>query len=239
MGTNMLLRRPLLLNALGLGLLLSWALPTFTLWAYLDDSVFWFFNHTINADNPRWNTLLAAMNSRKYDVIVMLGMLTIMASACYRDPQGGLLRWLGIGICMLLTAGVTALLVRYLVTYSHPSPTMHYPDASRISQLVSFSTKDKAGSSFPGDHGIMAMIFTGFMLRFGGRAIQVASLTLLIFAIFPRIIVGAHWLSDIFVGSLSITLLLLPWVLCTPVASRCSVAISGFFERRVAAYRAR
>jgi membrane-associated phospholipid phosphatase len=227
----MLLHRPLLLNALGLGLIFSWALPSLTLWPYLDDSVFWFFNHTISADNPRWTTLLAAMNSRIYDAVVMLGMLAIMATACYRDPRGGWLRWLGIGVIMLLTAGVTALLVRYLVTYTHASPTLLYVDASRVSQFVSFATKDQAGSSFPGDHGIMAMIFTGFMLSFGDRITRIASLVIVVLAAAPRIMVGAHWLSDILVGSLSIVLLLLPWVLCTPLARRCSAAITRLAER--------
>ncbi|HSH48378.1 MAG TPA: phosphatase PAP2 family protein [Halomonas sp.] len=228
---DMFLHRPLLLNALGLGLIFSWALPSFTLWPYLDDSVFWLFNRTISADHPRWTTLLAAMNNRFYDAVVMLGMLTLMASACYRDPRGGWPRWLGIGVTMLLTAGVTALLVRYLVTYTHPSPTLLYPDASRVSQFVDFATKDQAGSSFPGDHGIMAMIFAGFMLSFGDRITRIASLAIATLAAAPRIMVGAHWLSDILVGSLSIVLLILPWALCTPLARRCSAAISGLAER--------
>ncbi|MGO2133393.1 MAG: hypothetical protein ACTH3D_10945, partial [Halomonas sp.] len=82
------LRRPLLLTALGLAIIFSWAMPSFTLWIHIDDRVFWFFNHTLSADNPGWTTLLAAMNSRFFDLVVMALMLGLMALACQRDPQG-------------------------------------------------------------------------------------------------------------------------------------------------------
>jgi membrane-associated phospholipid phosphatase len=58
------------------------------------------------------------------------------------------------------------------------------------------------------------------MLRyFGKKAFLIAVLIFLIFA-FPRIIIGAHWFTDVFVGSLSIALVGLPWVLLTPLSDR-------------------
>ncbi|MDN6180483.1 MAG: phosphatase PAP2 family protein [Halomonas subglaciescola] len=224
-------RRILLLNATGIALLLSWVMPSFTLWTYLDDGVFWFFNHTISDNNPRWNVALGALNNRKYDMVIMFGMLAIMISASYRDKAGGFRRWLGIGITMLLTAGLMNELVRNLITYSHPSPTKFFDDANLLSQFVHFSTKDQAGNSFPGDHGVMAMIFAAFMLSFGDRITRIASLILVTCAVAPRVMVGAHWLSDVLVGSLSIVLLLLPWVLCTPIARNSSAAITRAFKR--------
>ncbi|MBZ9557827.1 MULTISPECIES: phosphatase PAP2 family protein [unclassified Modicisalibacter] len=235
----MSINRILLLNALGIGLLLSWALPGFTLWTHLDDGVFWFFNHTINAGNPHWDAVLAALNNRKYDALIMLAMLAIMAWASKRDRQGGWRRWLGIGLTMLVTAALINEFVRHLVPYAHPSPTVAFPDASLVSRFVHFATKDQAGNSFPGDHGIMAMIFAGFMLSFGDRVTRIASLILVVCAVTPRIMVGAHWLSDVLVGSLSIALLLLPWVLCTPLARRSSAALTGLVERGIVAYRTR
>lgn len=169
----MLSRRILLFNALGVALLLSWALPSFTLWTYLDDGVFWFFNHTISDNHPRWNVVLAALNNRKYDMLIMLAMLVTMAAASYRDQQGGFRRWFGIGVTMLITAGLINELVRTVVTYSHPSPTRFFDDANLLSQFVHFATKDQAGNSFPGDHGIMAMIFAAFMLTFGDRLTRI------------------------------------------------------------------
>lgn len=227
----MSLRRPLLLNALGLAIIISWIMPSFTLWTHLDARIFWFFNHTLSADNSVWTTLMAAMNNRFHDLAVMLMMLALMGLGCQRDPKGSWPRWFGIGVTMVLTAGVTALLVRYLVVYTHVSPTLHYPQATRITELVDFSTKAISNSSFPGDHGIMAMIFTAFMLKFGDRLVRALSLIVLVLAATPRVIVGAHWFTDLLVGSLAIVLLILPWVLCTPLAERCTDTINSYVLR--------
>ena len=37
---------------------------------------------------------------------------------------------------------------------------------------------------------------------------------------FPRVMIGAHWLTDIAVGSLTAVLIGLPWVLMTPLSDR-------------------
>lgn len=58
------------------------------------------------------------------------------------------------------------------------------------------------------------------MLRyFGKKAFTIALLIVVIFA-FPRVMIGAHWLTDIVVGSLSAVLIGLPWVLMTPLSDR-------------------
>ncbi|WP_280562810.1 MULTISPECIES: phosphatase PAP2 family protein [unclassified Chromohalobacter] len=223
--------RIILFNLMGIALITSWWIPQFTLWSTLDDGVFWLFNHTLTADNPHWTTIIAALNNRKFDLLIICCMLGTMGYACYRDRNGGWRRWLGIGFTMLLTAGIINELVRHIITYGHPSPTKVFDNVNLVSQFVTFATKDQAGNSFPGDHGIMAMIFAGFMLTFGDRLTRIASILLVLAATAPRIMVGAHWFSDIFVGSLSIALLLLPWVLCTPIAKRSAQCLHQGLER--------
>ncbi|MDR5857995.1 phosphatase PAP2 family protein [Halomonas eurihalina] len=223
--------RILLLNALGVLLITSWWVPYFTFWSTLDDAVFWWFNQTIGDDHLRWTEILAALNSRRYDILIMLCMLSVMGWASYRDRLGGWRRWFGIGVTMLITAGLVSEMVRHVITYGHPSPTMTFDEVNLASSFVEFVTKDQAGNSFPGDHGIMSMIFAGFMLTFGDRLTRLASIALTLLAIVPRIMVGAHWLSDVLVGSLSICLLLLPWVLCTPLAPRMSASVTAGLKR--------
>ncbi|SEM37519.1 phosphatase PAP2 family protein [Halomonas caseinilytica] len=227
----MKLSRILLLNVIGMLIITSWWLPSLSFWTVLDDAVFWWFNQTIGDDNLRWTEVLAALNSRRYDILIMLCMLTLMGWASYRDRQGGWRRWFGIGVTMLITAGLVSELVRHVITYGHPSPTLAFDEVNLVSSFVEFATKDQAGNSFPGDHGIMSMIFAGFMLTFGDRVTRLASIALAILATAPRVMVGAHWLSDVLVGSLSICLLLLPWVLCTPLASRMSASVMAGLER--------
>ena len=61
------------------------------------------------------------------------------------------------------------------------------------------------------------MIFAAFMMRFANRRVAFWSIVSVVLLSAPRILVGAHWFSDVYVGGLSIALLILPWVLCTPV----------------------
>lgn len=49
----------------------------------------------------------------------------------------------------------------------------------------------------------MLLIFSGVMLRyFGRKAFAIALIIFVVFA-FPRVMIGAHWFTDIAVGSLS------------------------------------
>ncbi|MEN8469449.1 hypothetical protein AAH476_33470, partial [Enterobacter cloacae subsp. cloacae] len=54
----------------------------------------------------------------------------------------------------------------------------------------------------------------------------IALVIVVVFA-FPRVMIGAHWLTDIAVGSLTAVLIGLPWVLMTPLSDR----VIGIFDR--------
>jgi membrane-associated phospholipid phosphatase len=76
-----------------------------------------------------------------------------------------------------------------------------------VSDVISFPTKDASKDSFPGDHGMMLLIFASFMWRyFGRRAFAIALVIFVVFA-FPRVMIGAHWFTDIAVGSLTAVLI--------------------------------
>ncbi|MBF8222795.1 MULTISPECIES: phosphatase PAP2 family protein [Halomonadaceae] len=206
--------RLLSLPALGLLLWLSWQLGL-PLWSWLDEVVFWSLNASIHEAAPLWVTFLAAINNRSFDLVIIAAMLAIILWAIRREGPGGWQRWGGICVVMLLSAGLTNEILRNLIDVQRLSPTLLYPEANLVSELVTFPTKDRSGNSFPGDHGVMSMIFAAFMLRFGGRPIRIAGLLLMLVASAPRVLVGAHWLSDLLVGSLAIVLLTQPWVLCS------------------------
>ena len=107
------------------------------------------------------------------------------------------------------------------------SPSLFFSDVTRVSDVVNFPTKDASKDSFPGDHGMMLLIFASFMWRyFGRRALAVALVIFVVFA-FPRVMIGAHWFSDIAVGSLTAVLIGAPWVLMTPLSDK----LIAFFDR--------
>lgn len=206
------------LNLLGGVIVASWYWELLLPWSVIDDGVFFFFNQFVGGEYLRWNKLLALLNTRYFDGLAFGLMALMFAYAMYLDkrPQRWL-RWFGIGFTMLLTAGFLGLFTLRGIHYEQVSPTLFYDYANRLTDVVTFPTKDSSGNSFPGDHGLMLMVFAAFMLRFAQSRVAWLSVVFVVLLSAPRIMVGAHWFSDIYMGSLAIALIALPWVLLTPL----------------------
>ncbi|WP_228716862.1 phosphatase PAP2 family protein [Billgrantia pellis] len=220
--------RALLFNLLGVFLIGTWLSPSLLFWTELDDVVFFVTNAWLREDNAAWVLFVAFSNHRLFDVASLLVLLGLFLWAMRRDTQHPyrLLRWGGIGITMLLSAIFIAQGFRVVVPYTHPSPTVVYENVNLVTQLVDFSTKDSAGSSFPGDHGINLFLFTAFMWRFAGLRVALVSAAFAVLLSAPRILSGAHWFSDVFFAALAINLIVTPWILLTPLGPRLAQSIT-------------
>lgn len=222
----------LLLNVAGLALFFSWYIPVnHGFWFPLDSSLFHFFNQgLVKSDAFLW--LVAITNNRAFDGFSLLAMGCLMFSFWLKEDYSGRRRILIIGLVMLLTAVIVNQLAQHLMPVKRASPSLSFPNIYRVSELLHIPTKDASKDSFPGDHGMMLLIFSGFMLRyFGKKAFAIALLIVVIFA-FPRVMIGAHWLTDIVVGSLSAVLIGLPWVLMTPLSDRLIAVFDRHLPRR-------
>lgn len=205
----------ILFNLLGVALFLSWFLPAnHGGWFTLDSAIFFFFNRHLATD-PAFLHLVAITNNRAFDVISLLAMGLLYLYFYLKQDAAGRRRLVITGVVMLLTAVVLNQL-GHLLPVKHPSPPLTFDNIYRVSELTGIPTKDASSDSFPGDHGMMLIIFSCFMLRyFGRRAFAVALLITLLFSL-PRVMIGAHWFTDIAVGSLSVVLVGASWVLMTP-----------------------
>ncbi|WP_346825683.1 phosphatase PAP2 family protein [Serratia inhibens] len=206
-------------NLLGIALFLSWFLPVnHGYWFTVDSAIFFFFNRHLATD-PGFLHLVAITNNRAFDVISLIAMGLLYLSFYLKQDAAGRRRLLITGVVMLLTAVVLNQL-GHLLPVKHPSPSLSFENINRVSTLTGIPTKDASSDSFPGDHGMMLMIFTCFMLRyFNRRAFVVALLITLVFSL-PRVMIGAHWFTDIAVGSLSVVLVGASWCLMTPFSDR-------------------
>jgi len=216
MTTNRLLTI-LVLNVLGFALFFSWYLPVnHGFWFQLDKNIFYWFNDRLLTNKPLlW--LLAVTNFRAFDGISLLAMGGLYLHFWRRETPPGRRRLLAIGIAMLICAVVLNQL-GHLIPVSHPSPTKFFPDVNHVTKLTGIPAKDASADSFPGDHGMMLMIFACFMLRyFTRRAFMIAVAIVIVFAS-PRIMIGAHWFTDVVVGSLSMVLVGMSWCLLTPIS---------------------
>lgn len=207
----------LLLNALGLILFFSWYLPAgHGQWFAIDKGIFYWFNdRMVTSKLLLW--LVAITNFRAFDGVSLLAMGGLYLHFWRRETPQGRRKMLAIGITMLITAvGLNQL--GHLIPVSHASPTKFFPDVHHVSQLTGIPTKDASADSFPGDHGMMLIIFACFMLRYFSRgAFALAVVIVLVFAM-PRVMIGAHWFTDIAVGSLSVVLVGMSWWLMTPAS---------------------
>lgn len=217
----------LLLNIAGLALFLSWYLPVnHGFWFPLDSGIFHFFNQElVKSRTVLW--LVAITNNRAFDACSLLAMGYLMLTFWRQEDAAGRRRIVMMGLTMLLAAVVINQLAQAIIPVKRSSPTLFFPDIYRVSELLNISTKDASKDSFPGDHGMMLLIFSAFMWRyFGPKTFALALIIFMVFA-FPRVMIGAHWFSDIAVGSVSVALIGLPWCLMTPLSDR----VIALFDR--------
>lgn len=209
----------LLLNFIGIALFLSWYIPAnHGIWFKIDSAIFYYFNQHL-LSSPLFLHLVAITNNRIFDVISLICMGLLYLYFYMKETPAGRRRLIVTGVVMLLTAVILNQL-GHLLPVSHPSPTLTFDNINRVSELTGIPTKDASSDSFPGDHGMMLMIFACFMLRYFSRsAFAIALLIVVIFSM-PRVMIGAHWFTDISVGSLSIVLVGMGWVLLTPLSDK-------------------
>ena len=208
----------LLLNAAGFALFFSWYLPAnHGFWLPLDSAIFHFFNQGVGKSQA-YAWLLAIINNRAFDACSLLAMGALMLSFWLKEQSAGRRRIVIIGLVMLLFAVVINQLAQHLMPVKRASPSLTFSEIVKVSDVVAFPTKDASKDSFPGDHGMMLLIFATFMWRYFGRRAFAIALTIFVVFAFPRVMIGAHWFTDIAVGSLTAVLIGIPWVLMTPLS---------------------
>ena len=110
------------------------------------------------------------------------------------------------------------------------SPTLVVENCVRLSEKISWMRiKDDSNKCFPADHATTAILFAATYAFYAGRRLGTAACAYAVFLCMPRMIVGAHWLSDVIIGSGSIALVLLSWAFCTPMHVFCIEKIETFF----------
>lgn len=192
--------------------------PFGALWARLDMAVFEATNASLLWGSA-WQWLWAITNHLAFDAVGGGFFLIIFCWFIYRGRGEERCRRLAAGgFIFAWTVMVLDFSSDWVFDFRHPSPTLAVPDAVRLSELVPhFKLKDSSGGSFPGDHGTALIMFAVMTGYFAGRRLgMLAAAGALLFAL-PRLMSGAHWLSDIAVGSVSVALVALSLALATPL----------------------
>src|SRR5690606_21428766 len=122
----------------------------------------------------------------------LLAMGCLMLHFWLQENPQGRRRIVMIGLVMLLTAVILNQLGQALLPVKRASPTLSFDHVNRVSELLHISTKDASKDSFPGDHGMMLLIFSAFMWRYFGKIAGAIGLIIVVVFAFPRVVIGAH-----------------------------------------------
>lgn len=214
-------------QGLAMGLLLLWLLPAVrTQLLAFDAGLF----HALNAPlahSTAWLYLWTFFSLRPVDALVGLVLLALLIRGGWAYPAAQVRPALAAFIGLL----VVLLIVRTLLTkgieaqgLQHASPSDVLPGAYLLSDRFpwlehGWELKDRSGASFPGDHASVLLLWALFMAHFtrGGRRLLVAALAVLF--MLPRLVAGAHWGSDDYVGGLALALSVTSLGLSTPLAA--------------------
>lgn len=208
--------------------------PTVKIWEMIDRTFFTWINHTL-IDHPFRQLLWASANHRWADWIedvFILGFFIVYISRLQKDKRKrGFAEFLfsSLYIATILFF-VNRVIFRENFIIYRDSPSLILPECFRLSEAISWMRiKIDSPRSFPGDHATTAILFAASYFFYAGKRLGSIAIIYATFLCIPRMIVGAHWLSDVIVGAGSIALITLSWAFCTPLHLYCIEAIESFF----------
>lgn len=206
-------------------LIASWILPpTEAMWAVVDETVFRSFNSSL--EGTRWlQVFWAAANHRSVDLVSgTICALVVLWWLRGEAPKEQAWRCAVLGalaIPVIITPFIAHWVLEQVFLFERPSPTMVYEDAIRLTRLVpDLATKDASRYAFPGDHAFVLFSMVLFFAYFRAwKFVAVFSIVAVVFML-PRLVAGAHWLTDNVMGGAVPALVITAWVLATPLGGR-------------------
>ncbi|MBI3211986.1 MAG: phosphatase PAP2 family protein [Simkania negevensis] len=221
------IKKLLILPAIILPLLWSWLdTPIRPLWDLIDKQAFYILNRWIHT-SLFWQNFWALAGHKMMDWIGDLVMITFFYFYIKFSPPS--LKAKRIGECLftlLILASVIYVVNETpfadILHMARKSPSLTQPDAFRLDRAVEWiKVKDHSKKSFPGDHATTAILFSCMVFYLMGRRLGLLSLVYAIFFSLPRLVVGAHWLTDIALGSCAIAFIASSIAVGSPLAPYC------------------
>lgn len=197
--------------------------PSF--WKSVDVAVFKKLNGQLKkGKGPQ--TFWAQANRRIFDLVSASAMILIFAIFIFRGTSEEKLERIKFGLYMSLCMLCALALVQTLhaiFDLGRLSPTkLPVEGALRLSDFdhVTYKVKDASKQSFPGDHSAVLFIIATFISFYAKKFYAVAAVFVALLFVLPRMVGGGHWLTDIFVGGGTLTLIVASIGLCPPVKEK-------------------
>lgn len=196
----------------------------------------WLF-HSLNAplaESTAWRYIWTVGSLRPFDIVVGLILLATLIRGDWVFKAAQVRQaFFGFLVTLLLLVVIRALFSKWVdaAGWQHNSPSMMLDGAVHLSDYyphleATWELKDRSSKSFPGDHASVLLIWALFMSVFSRRVGQYLVIWgLAVLFMLPRLVAGAHWGQDDYIGGLLMAVLALGWSLYTPLAARSSAAL--------------
>jgi membrane-associated phospholipid phosphatase len=201
------------------------------IWKALDEGCFKFLSET-TAQSRFLQSFWAVANHRIGDAIEdVFFVIFFIWLIKITPPREKLKKASEFLFLALLTTAVVLfvnnLLFKQMIHISRWSPSLILESLPRLADAISWiKVKGASKASFPSDHATTAVMFVvDFLLVSRNRLLNWSVLLYGVFLCCPRMVAGAHWLTDILCGSVSIVLIIFGWALFTPFARLCTRGI--------------
>jgi membrane-associated phospholipid phosphatase len=208
---------------------------THFIWDWIDRAVFTTLNSSLNFGRP-WQILWALANHKMADWVEDVVILAFCFIYVKQGPKEDRLYRSSQMLFMILYSAliiffINKIIVRDLVNITRYSPTLVIENSIRLSDHITWlKIKDGSSKSFPGDHATTAQLFGLTFILLGSRPLKIMAGLYAIFLCLPRMILGAHWFTDIFVGSGAIVLFFMSWAYCTPFSFHIANGLEKFMK---------
>lgn len=195
---------------------------TAQLWQTVDTALFKALNGMLK-DNKMLQYFWAAINHKTMDLVEDVVFLLFFAWGIKAAPKE--MRWKKATqfLVVILLAGsviffINRNLLRHAALFPRESPSLVVSPCVKITEEITWvGLKDETIASFPGDHATTLLLFGFLFSAFVPRKLALCAWAYVLFRILPRLVVGAHWFSDIAVGSVTISLFFAACFLYTPL----------------------
>ena len=198
--------------------------PTDAMWRAFDTAIFRFLNNAV-VGHPVQQAFWAVANIKITDIFGAAFLLSSFLIYAFEGQGVERRRRFAQLMYALLWFEISILVCKQVYTpiceghgLSRHSPTLVIQDALMLSEIVPWAKiKDSSYFCFPADHASIVFQWCAFLWFFAGWRRGASVLLCSLFFLLPRLISGAHWTSDLIVGSGSVVLVALAWALHTPL----------------------
>lgn len=221
-----------------IGLLFTWFFTlTHPLWEKADFTFYRWVSSFIET-STFWQSFWAISNHNLADWFHDVIMIAFFAAYFIKKTDKSLSCKISEMIFFSLLIGLTIILInRHLcldvLEIHRKSPSLICDFGVDLSKKLSWiRVKGHSVTSYPGDHGTTAIMFAMCIWHLMGAKAGLIAFLYSIYWIMPRLVTGCHWLTDVIMGSLAISIFITSLAIYTPLKQSFVHLLSKLLDKQ-------